>query len=98
MSRDVPHFLPARQEPLGAARPLWVPGPLGQLSRRMGRPGRAAQGSRSGGLGGLLHNLVQAQQGGRVERPLAAPQALVPGQGNHRLKLLVSEGREGGSF
>lgn len=39
-----------------------------------------------------------ARQGGRVERPLAAPQALVPGQGKHSLKLLVSEGWEGGIF
>lgn len=40
----------------------------------------------------------RARQGGRVERPLAAPQALVPGQGKHSLKLLVSEGWEGGIF
>ena len=38
--------------------------------------------------GRLLHNPIRAQQGGRVERALAAPQALMPGQGNHSLKLL----------
>ena len=38
--------------------------------------------------GRLLHNPIRARQGGRVERALAAPQVLMPGQGNHSLKLL----------
>lgn len=62
-------------------------GLLAQLLRRTGRPGRAAQGSRRVG-GWLLHNPIRPRQGGRVERPLAAPQALMPRQGNHSLKCL----------
>lgn len=60
---------------------------LGQLPVRPGRPGRAAQESRRAG-GGSYTIRIRARPGGRVERPLAAPQALVPGQGNHSLKLL----------
>lgn len=80
------HPLPARKEPLGGqtcvgTRAFWPSSP-GE------RAGPGVLHKRAGMCGVLLHNPIWAQQGGRVERPLEAPQALMPGQGNHSLKVL----------
>ena len=69
------------------ARPVWVPGPSGPAPREDGQAQACCTREQACG-GRLLHNPIRARQGGRVERALAAPQPLMPGQGNHSPKLL----------